>query len=300
MRAPIGAADPRRKRPMRSLLFVPGDSPRKFERARQTAADALILDLEDAVAAERKDEARTLARQMLDGGRAGQALYVRVNALDTGRTLGDLAATLPGRPDGVMLPKCEQVRDVIKLSAWLDGLEAAHGLSAGATRILAIVTETARALIHLDYAEAGPRLAGLMWGAEDLAASLGSTSNADEHGLHSPFRLARDLCLIAAKAAGVAAIDTVFTRIDDLAGLAREARAARRDGFSAKAVIHPKHVDVVNEAFAPTAAEIAWARRVVDAFAANGAAGVVTIDGRMIDRPHLRAAETILATVPQT
>ncbi len=282
---------------MRSLLFVPGDSARKFEKARLTPADALILDLEDSVAEDRKDEARAVTRAMLDGDRGAQTIYVRVNALDTGRTLGDLAAALPGKPDGIMLPKCELGDDAAKVAAWLDGVEAASGLPVGATRIIAIATETAKALLGLDtYLRAGPRLAGLMWGAEDLAASLGSTSNADEHGFHSPFRLARDLCLVAAKAAGVAPIDTVYTRIDDLAGLAKEAAAARRDGFAAKAVIHPKHVEAVNAAFAPTAAEIAWAERVVGAFAGDSGAGVVRIDGRMIDRPHLRAAEAILAT----
>ncbi len=283
---------------MRSLLFVPGDSQRKFEKARQTPADVLILDLEDSVAADRKDEARAITRGMLDGDRGGQEIYVRVNALDTDRTLGDLASALPGRPDGIMLPKCESVDDVVKVGLWLDGLEAAYGLPAGSARIIAIATETARALLGLDgYARAGPRLVGLMWGAEDLAASLGATSNADDHGYHSPFRLARDLCLIAAKAAGVAAIDTVYTRIDDLAGLAKEAAAARRDGFTAKAVVHPKHVEAVNAAFAPTAAEVAWAKRVVEAFATDKAAGVVRIDDKMIDKPHLRAAEAILAAV---
>ncbi len=284
---------------MRSLLFVPGDSPKKFEKARQTPADALILDLEDSVAQDRKDEARAIARGMLESDRGAQEFYVRVNALDTGRTLGDLAATLPGRPDGVMLPKCESADDVVKVGLWLDGLEAANGTPIGAVRLIAIATETARALHGLGgYARAGPRLAGLMWGAEDLAASLGSTSNADESGYHSPFRLARDLCLIAAKAAGVAAIDTIYARIDDLAGLSREAEAARRDGFTAKAVIHPKHVEAVNAAFAPTAVEIAWAKRVVEAFVADRAAGVVRIDGKMIDKPHLKAAEAILATAP--
>lgn len=286
---------------MRSLLFVPGDSLRKFEKARQTPADALILDLEDSVAAERKDEARAITRAMLEsdrGGRqiAGQELYVRINALDTGRALGDLAATLPGRPEGIMLPKCESGDDVAKVALWLDGVEAALGMPVGAVRIIAIATETAKALHGLaSYANASPRLAGLMWGAEDLAASLGSSSNADEHGYHSPFRLARDLCLIAAKAAGVAAIDTVYTRIDDLAGLSRKSAAARRDGFSAKAVIHPKHIGAVNAAFAPTAEEVAWAKRVVEAFATDRAAGVVRIDGKMIDKPHLRAAESMLA-----
>lgn len=285
---------------MRSLLFVPGDSPRKFEKARLTPADALILDLEDSVAEDRKDEARAITRAMLEGDRGAQAIYVRVNALDTGRTLGDLAAVLPGRPDGIMLPKCKSGDDAAKVGAWLDGVEAASGLPVGAIRILAIATELAKGLLGLDtYCRAGPRLAGLMWGAEDLAASLGSTSNADQHGFHSPFRLARDLCLIAARAAGVAPIDTVYTRIDDLAGLATEAAAARRDGFVAKAVIHPKHVEAVNAAFAPTAAEIAWAEQVVRAFTRDSAAGVVRIDGRMIDKPHLRAAEAILATAPK-
>ena len=281
---------------MRSLLFVPGDSLRKFEKARQTEADALILDLEDSVADDRKDAARFVVRDMLGAARGPQALYVRVNALDTGRTLADLAAVLTGRPHGIMLPKCESVDDVRKVSAWLDGIEAALGLGPGATRIIAIATETAKALHGLaDYARAGPRLAGLMWGAEDLAAALGATSNSDGRGFTSPFRLARDLCLIAARAAGVAPIDTVHTRIDDLEGLAREAADARRDGFSAKAVIHPRHVDTVNNAFAPTPAEIAWARQVVAAFARDTGAGVVTIDGKMIDKPHLRAAEAILA-----
>ena len=282
---------------MRSLLFVPGDSLRKFEKAQRTPADVLILDLEDSVAPDRKDEARAITREMLERDRGAQEFYVRVNALDTDRTLGDLATTLSGRPDGIMLPKCESADNVVKVSLWLDGLEAAYGSPIGATRILAIVTETARALLRLDgYAEAGQRLIGLMWGAEDLAASLGSTSNADETGRrHSPFRLARDLCLVAAKAAGVAAIDTVYTRIDDLAGLSREAREARRDGFTAKAVIHPKHLEAVNAAFAPTAAEIAWAQEVRDAFAADRSAGVVRVGGKMVDKPHLRAAEAILA-----
>ncbi len=282
---------------MRSLLFVPGDSLRKFEKARQTPADALVLDLEDSVAADRKDEARRIVRTMLETERGAQALYVRVNALDTGRTLGDLAAVTPARPDGIMLPKCESAADAIKVGLWLDGLEAAQRSDPGGTRIIAIVTETARALFGLDrYAEVGPRLVGLMWGAEDLSASLGATANADERGFTSPYRLARDLCLIAARAAGVTPIDTVYTRIADLAGVALEAAIARRDGFGAKAVIHPSHVEPVNAAFAPTAAEVAWARRIVAAFAADSGAGVVKIDGKMIDKPHLRAAESVLAS----
>jgi citrate lyase subunit beta/citryl-CoA lyase len=281
---------------MRSLLFVPGDSPRKFEKGRGGAADVLIIDLEDSVALDRKDEARGITRDMLEAERAAQQLYVRVNALDTGRTLGDLAAVLPARPDGIMLPKCESAEQLRQVSFWLDGVEAAAGIPVGTTRIIPIATETAASLFGLGgYGGVTPRLAGIMWGAEDLAASLGATGNRDGRAYHSPYRLARDLCLMGAAAAGVAAIDTVYTDIEDLEGLAEETRAARRDGFTAKAVIHPKHVEAVNAAFSPSDEEVAFARRVVEAFAANAALGVVRIDGKMIDKPHLRAAEKILA-----
>ncbi|MGO4714641.1 HpcH/HpaI aldolase/citrate lyase family protein [Bradyrhizobium sp. 2TAF24] len=276
---------------MRSMLFVPGDSPRKFERALQSKASALIVDLEDSVAPDNKDEARGLTRTMLGGRRDGQHLYVRVNALDTGMTLQDLAAVMPAAPDGIVLPKCRGGDDVRQLAFWLDAFEAAAGARVGATRIVVVATETAGSVFGLGtYADCSPRLAGLMWGAEDLAASLGATENGSGGQFHSPYRLARDLCLMGAAAAGVAAIDTVYTDIENLAGLEQETRAARRDGFSVKAVIHPKHVDIVNAAFEPTPAERALAEKIVAAFAANPNLGVVRIDGKMIDKPHLRAA----------
>ena len=281
---------------MRSMLFVPGDSPRKFARAMTGAADALILDLEDSVAASGKQAARATVRDMLDG-KGRQELFVRINAFDTGLAVADLAAIMPGRPAGVVLPKCEGAADVVRLSTLLDAFEAAFGIAAGATRIVAIATETARSLFGLPtYHEAGPRLLGLMWGAEDLAASLGAASNRTGRQYHSPFVQARDLCLAAAASAGVAAIDTVYTEIDDIEGLREEAAAACRDGFAAKAVIHPKHVDPVNAAFTPDAAAVDWARQVVALFA-NPAAGVMTLGGKMIDKPHLRAAERILACI---
>lgn len=286
---------------MRSMLFVPGDSPRKFDKARQGAADALILDLEDAVAADRKDEARGLAGEMLRAPRGPQQVYVRVNALDTPRTLADLAAVIPSRPDGIVLPKGEGGEQVRTVSLWLDGLEAASGTPVGTTRIVVIATETGGSIFGLGtYAGASPRLAGLMWGGEDLSAALGATENRSGGVFHSPYRLARDLCLMAAAAAGVAAIDTVYTDIDDLDGLAAEARAAYRDGFSGKAVIHPRHVDPVNAAFTPDEVQVAWARKVAAAFAADPLAGVVRIDGKMADKPHLRAAEKILALAART
>jgi citrate lyase subunit beta/citryl-CoA lyase len=283
---------------MRSFLFVPGDSARKFESAKKTAADALILDLEDSVAPDQKATARTITRGMLDSRKVGQKLFVRVNALDTGLTLADLAAVMPGRPDGIVLPKCAGAADVNRLALYLDAFEAASGIEAESTRIVVVATETAQAVLKLhDYEGASPRLWGMMWGAEDFAASLGSSRNRTDGRYHSPFLLARDLCLISAAAAGVVAIDTIATDIDDLAALKDEAAAARRDGFLAKAVIHPKHVDVVNAALTPTDEEVAWARQIVKAFDDNPNSGVVKIDGKMIDKPHLRAAVKILALV---
>ncbi|MFT0878005.1 CoA ester lyase [Rhodopseudomonas sp. G2_2311] len=280
---------------MRSMLFVPGDSPRKFEKASQGAADALIIDLEDSVVAEKKDEARGLTRTMLQAPRSRQKLYVRVNALDTGRTLGDLAAVMPARPDGIVLPKSRGGDDVRNVALWLDAFEAAAGIESGATRIVVVATETAGSIFGLgSYKDCSPRLAGLMWGAEDLAASLGATENGSGGVFHSPYRLARDLCLMGAAAAEVTAIDTVYTDIDNLAGLEAETRAARRDGFTCKALIHPKHVDIVNAAFAPTEAERSWAEKVIAAFADNPDAGTLRLDGRMLDKPHLRAAQKIL------
>ncbi|WP_186294359.1 HpcH/HpaI aldolase/citrate lyase family protein [Bradyrhizobium guangdongense] len=280
---------------MRSMLFVPGDSPRKFEKASQGNADALIIDVEDSVVAEKKDEARKLTLAMLKGQRGPHQLYVRVNALDTGMTLTDLAAIMPGVPDGIVLPKSQGGDDVRQVGLWLDAFEAAAGSKIGATRIVCVATETAGSIFGLgSYKNCSPRLAGLMWGAEDLSASLGATEKASSGVFHSPYRLARDLCLMAAAAAEVAPIDTVYTDIDNLAGLEAETRAARRDGFSAKALIHPKHVDIVNAAFAPTDAERAWAEKVIAAFAGNPDAGTLRLDGQMIDKPHLRAAQKIL------
>jgi citrate lyase subunit beta/citryl-CoA lyase len=279
---------------MRSMLFVPGDSPRKFERASLTKASVLILDLEDSVVPDKKDEARGLTRTML-GGHRSQQLYVRVNAFDTGMTLQDLAAVMGAVPDGIVLPKCRSGDDVRQLALWLDGFEAAAGSRPGSTQIVVVATETAASIFGLGtYKDSSSRLAGLMWGAEDLAASLGATENASAGKFHSPYLLARDLCLMGAAAAEVAAIDAVYTDIENLAGLELETRNARRDGFSAKAIIHPKHVDIVNAAFEPTPAERAWAEKIVEAFANNPVLGTLRVDGRMIDKPHLRAAKKIL------
>ena len=280
---------------MRSMLFVPGDSVRKFESARKTAADCLILDLEDSVAPDQKVGAREIVRGMLKQNDGRQKLYVRVNALDTGLTLGDLAAVVPAKPDGIVLPKCEGGADIDRLSLYLDAFEAAAGIQPGHIRIVPVATETARAVFKLDScAGCSKRLWGLMWGGEDLSAAIGAVRNRTDGKFHSPYLLARDLCLIAAGAAGVVAIDTIYADIDNLDGLKEEAIAARRDGFLCKAVIHPKHIDVVNAAFTPSDDELAHAKKIVEAFAQNPTAGVVRVDGKMVDKPHLRAAQKTL------
>ncbi|WP_332117911.1 CoA ester lyase [Azorhizobium caulinodans] len=284
---------------MRSLLFVPADSRRKFEKASMSKADALILDLEDSVAPAMKAEARELLGSLLAAPRR-QKLFVRVNALETGLVPLDLAAVMPGRPDGIVLPKCSGPDAVRQLGHYLDVGEAcedASGAQVGSTRILAIVTETAesvRALAACSYANVSPRLWGMMWGGEDLTASLGASPNNGGDSYREPIRLARNLCLIAAAAAGVEAIDAVAPDIDNLHAIAVEAQEARRDGFSGKAVIHPTHVEPVHTAFTPAPEEVAWALRVREAFARQPDAGVLRLDGKMVDKPHLGAAERIL------
>lgn len=276
------------------MLFVPGDSPRKFEKAASGPADALILDLEDSVALPNKPAAREATAAMLQAPRGRQQRFVRVNAFDTALTLADLAAVMPHRPEGIVLPKCQSGEDVRRLALYLDAFEAAHGIAAGSTRILAIATETAASLFGLGSYANCPRLWGLMWGGEDLASALGAFDNQVDGAYAEPYRLARCLCLAGARAAGVAPVDAVYVDIRNLDGLRAETLAARRDGFVAKAVIHPDHVEVVHEAFAPTAEEVAAARRIVQAFDADPGAGVVNIDGRMIDKPHLVKARTVL------
>jgi len=288
---------------MRSLLFVPADSERKLEKSLQSGADALIFDLEDAVSLARKEDGRRCLAGFLDAQRDADdlpALYVRVNALSTGMTLADLAAVMPHRPAGVVLPKCAGAADLLRLAHYLEAFEHLHpgGRTGRETSIIAIVTETAESLAHLDeYTQAGPRLAGMMWGAEDLSGDVGALASKceeDAQAWTAPFTLVRSLCLFAAAAAGVPAIDTVPTEINNPDGLRREARQAYRDGFTAKAAIHPGQVPVINEAMTPDAASHEWATRVIAAFEASADVGVATLDGKMLDTPHLKLARKIL------
>ena len=285
---------------LRSMLFVPGDSEKKLAKAASVHADALILDLEDSVDTARKAAARGFSAEFLGESRAdgrGASFWVRINAVAHGEWRDDLASVMPGRPDGVVLPKPRSVDDVLQLAAELDGHERRLGIAPGRTRILPISTETPASVLGLrDYVRAGPRLAALTWGAEDLSLALGASSHSDEHGEWlPPYQLARSLCLLAAAAAGVQAIDTVYTNFRDTDGLVRQARAAYRDGFAGKLAIHPDQVVALNGAFAPSAEAIADARRIVAAFAAAEGAGVISLDGRMLDLPNLARAKRMLA-----
>ncbi len=275
---------------LRSLLFVPGDRPERFDKAAASGADAIILDLEDSVAPERKGYARDAIAAWLAGARDCTA-FVRVNPLEGGQTADDLAIILPAAPDGIMLPKAEGAASILTLEEL-----------AGQGRlppILPIATETPAALFELgSYRSVRDRLAGLTWGAEDLPASIGATSAREEDGRYTaPIEMARSLTLFAAHAAGVAAIDTVFPRIDAMDDLAAYVGRARRDGFTGMMAIHPVQVAAINAGFTPTPAEIDHARAVIDAFAANPGAGVLKLDGKMIDRPHLVQAQRVLAAL---
>lgn len=278
----------------RSYLFVPADSERKMEKALSAGADALILDLEDAVAPERRGPARELSRHYLAGK---NNVWVRINPLDGKDAAEDLEAVMPSAPAGIVLPKPRSADDAAALAGMLDALEERHGIDPGSTAILALCTERPGALFALDgYATATSRLAALSWGSEDLAAAIGASRNRDTDGNWLPvYELARSLCLLAAAAAGVAAVDTVFTDFRDLDGLSAYAANARRDGFSGMLAIHPAQVAVINAAFAPGAEEIARARRIVAAFAEHPGAGTLGLDGEMLDRPHLVQARRTLA-----
>jgi citrate lyase subunit beta/citryl-CoA lyase len=287
---------------MRSYLFVPGDSPRKLEKGLASGADALLLDLEDSVSADNKPKAREVVRDYLAAhiGRPERPrLFVRVNALDTGLTDADLDAVIPARPDGILFPKSRHGGDVVHLDAKITAREALYGLDDGATRILVLVTESAEALFGLhNYRGASKRLDGMTWGAEDLSADLGAETNRNAHGDYTdPYRLARAQCLIAAVAAEVAPIDTIFPNFRDAEGLKREALEGRRDGFIGKMAIHPDQVAVINEIYTPSAESIANAERLIEAFKVAGNAGVISLDGQMYDQPHLKRAQRLLARI---
>lgn len=275
-----------------SWLFVPGDDEKKLNKALVSDADVVIFDLEDSVATENKDTARFVTFAALQK-QSHSARYVRVNDLSTGRTAKDVAETISASPDGYVLPKCEGPQDIEALAAMIrsQGPETVPG-------ILAICTETVRAvrnLMRLDWAH--PMLVGLTWGGEDLQADLGARSNRSDDGSYlSPFGMARDLALFAARDAEVLAIDAVFTDFQNESAFIKELQHAKRVGFDGKMAIHPAQIAPIRTNLAPNQADIDWARQVV-ALLETTENGVAQLDGKMLDRPHLVLAQRILSNV---
>lgn len=283
-------------RPLRSFLFVPGDSEKKLAKAAQLSADALILDLEDSVAQGRKEFARGLVAAYLTAEQAtGAQLWVRINPLTSGLALRDLAAVITDRLAGIMIPKVDGPADVLAVSHYLDALEVSAGVDCGA-QLLPVATETARSPFALgEYSTAGlTRLYGLTWGAEDLSADVGATTNRgrDARWAHT-YQTVRSLTLLGAKAAGVQAVETLYVDVADRDGLCEDCRWARSEGFSGRIAIHPAQVETINAAFTPTDAEVEFARRVVGAFEST-VDGAVALDGKMLDAPHLKQARQVL------
>lgn len=285
---------------LRSMLFVPADSERKLYKGLESRADALIIDLEDAVAPARKPLARAAAAQYIAAQARSCAaqLYVRINPLDSGLALGDLAAVVVPGLAGVMLPKIHNAADVQRLGSYLDALEARAGMAPGSVRIVPVATETPAAMVSMGSfaATALPRLAGMTWGAEDLSTAIGAISNRDSDGgpLSPLYELAGAMCLCSASAAGVPAIDTLYADFRDAAGLAAACALSRRRGFKGRIAIHPDQVETINHAFSPSAQERERAQRIVDAFAAQPEAGTISLDGVMLDIPHLKQAQQTL------
>ncbi len=287
---------------LRSLLFVPGDSEKKYAKARECGADALILDLEDSVAPPKKAEARIAVSRLLDDRSSRDwSFFVRVNPFDTGMTLDDMAAVVKPGLDGLLIPKANGAHDVLRIAHYLDAFETTAGMVPGGVKILVVATETPLAMFNLgSYAPAHPRLVGLTWGAEDLSAAIGATGPREADGSWAePYRFVRTQCLFAAAAAQLAPIDTLYADFRDAAGLERSCRLARRDGFTGRIAIHPDQVATINACFSPSATEIAEARAVVDAFEANPGVGTLGIGGKMYDIPHLKAAKKTLAAAGQ-
>ncbi|MDP6405731.1 MAG: CoA ester lyase [Alphaproteobacteria bacterium] len=290
---------------IRSWLFVPGDSERKLAKGRGNPADALILDLEDSVSDDRQEIAREMTRAYLEANseRSRQQLWVRINPLDTDLSLPDLAAVMPGAPDGIVLPKVYSAADVNVLDHYLSALEAREGLPKGETKIACVATETAASLLtfHTYLEGVSERLVAMTWGGEDLAAALGASDNRNPANgeYDDPYLMAKSLCLATARAIDAQPVGVVYVDFRDLEGLEADCLRDRRAGFVGKVAIHPAQVDVINRAFTPSQEEVAYARRVVDVFEQNPGLGTVGLDGKMLDMPHLKQARNVLAMAAQ-
>lgn len=285
----------------RSWLFAPGDSDRKMGKAADGPADIVLLDLEDSVMPDNKPMARDLVQSFLALRTDRQRLWVRVNPLSSGDTAADLAAIMPAKPGGILLPKAEGRADIEALDTMLAQHEAENGMTQGSTKVAALVTETAKAMFHTgDYAgdyPGAPRLVAMSWGAEDLSSALGARVQFQPSGAYMPtFELARSLCLLGAAAAGVMPVETIQADFRDLDGLRERALMVRSQGYRGMLAIHPAQVPIINEAFTPSIGELDHARAIIAAFDANPGAGAVGLNGAMLDRPHLALAKALLAS----
>ena len=290
---------------LRSWLFVPGDSERKLAKGRENAADALILDLEDSVSNDRQQVARDMVCAFLKANpdRSRQQLWVRINPLDDDLSLPDLAAVMPGAPDGICVPKVYSAKEVNTLAHYLSALEAREGLPDGSTKILCVATETAASLLtfHTYLDGVTDRLVAMTWGGEDLAAALGASDNRNpaNGGYDDPYLMAKSLCLATARAIGAQPVGVVHVDFRDLAGLEADCLRDRRAGFVGKIAIHPDQCEVINRAFTPSDDEVSHARRVVDLFEKNPGLGTIGLEGKMLDMPHLKQARNVLALAAQ-
>jgi citrate lyase subunit beta / citryl-CoA lyase len=285
----------------RSWLFAPGDSERKMGKATASAADIVILDLEDAVSEGEKPKARSMVAAFLGANvQHRQRIWVRINPIQGPHALDDLVAIVPAAPGGIVLPKPRGREDVERLDHYLTALESVAGVTPGATRVMILATETPESMLAIGSYAGAPRLVAMSWGAEDLAAALGATSNRGDYGGYDfTYELARSFCLIGASAAGVTAVETIHGDFRDEAGLRQRAANVRRAGYRGMLAIHPAQVEVINEAFTPSADELAAAREIVDLFAAHPGVGTIGHKGTMLDRPHLARAQALLALAPR-
>ena len=281
----------------RSWLFAPGDSERKMEKATASTADIVILDLEDAVADAEKPKARSMVAAFLKANARSRArLWVRINPIQGPHALADLAAVMPSAPAGIMFPKPRGRADAELLDHYLTAFEAVAGTAIGSTKVMLLVTEMPESMLAIGSYAGVPRVAAMSWGGEDLATALGASDNRGDYGGYDfTYELARSLCLVGAAAAGVPAIETIHGDFKDEAGLRKRAQSMRRAGYRGMLAIHPAQIEVINEAFSPSAEELALAQEIVDLFAANPGAGTIGHKGAMLDRPHLVRAQALLA-----
>ena len=286
----------------RSLLFAPGDSDRKMEKAAASTADIALLDLEDAVTEDAKPKARAMISAFLEAQQptARQRLWVRINPLDGPHALADLAAVIPARPGGILLPKSRGRGDVERLDHYLSALEVSAGAEQGSTKIIALAIETAESMFTVGTYQGAPRLVAMTWGAEDLAGRGGRQREPQPRRqlrLHLSSSPGACACWARPPPASPPSTPSTATSVT-LTDLRRRAEQVRRAGFRGMLAIHPAQVDVINAAFTPTAEELAEAQEIVDLFAANPGVGAIGLKGAMLDRPHLARAQALLATRP--